>query len=298
MENETKQKSGLGTFLIDTLKGFIIGAANVIPGASGGTLALVIGIYEKLIGALSNIASDLKNSLKTLAPILLGVAIAFLTLSHVITFCLDKFLFATIMLFFGAVLGGMPMLAGKVKDKKVKPAYIAVAVATFAVVIGLVFLGTGSDVDISTFSVGKILLLFVAGAVAAATMVIPGVSGSAFLMTIGLYEPIMNQVKALTSSDGDKGHAIVVVLIVAVGIIAGIVGIAKLIDMLLKNYETGTYWAIIGFVLSSAIVILLQNFFLGAGVAANLAGTSVIEYIAGAVLAVLGFLGAYKLGDK
>ncbi len=298
MGNEIKQKSGLGTFLIDTLKGFIIGAANVIPGASGGTLALVIGIYEKLIGALSNIASDLKNSLKTLAPILLGVAIAFLTLSHVITFCLEKFLFATIMLFFGAVLGGMPMLAGKVKGKKVKPAYIAVAVVTFAVVIGLVFLGTGADVDISTFSIGKILLLFVAGAVAAATMVIPGVSGSAFLMTIGLYEPVMNQVKALTSSDGDKGHAIVVVLIVAVGIIAGIVGIAKLIDMLLKNYETGTYWAIIGFVLSSAIVILLQNFFLGAGVAANLSGTSVIEYIAGAVLAVLGFLGAYKLGDK
>lgn len=298
MENETKQKSGLGTFLIDTLKGFIIGAANVIPGASGGTLALVIGIYEKLIGALSNIASDLKNSLKTLAPILLGVAIAFLSLSHVITFCLDKFLFATIMLFFGAVLGGMPMLAGKVKGKKVKPAYIAVAVATFAVVIGLVFLGTGSDVDISTFSIGKILLLFVAGAVAAATMVIPGVSGSAFLMTIGLYEPIMNQVKALTSSDGDKGHAAVVVLVVAVGIIVGIVGIAKLIDMLLRKYETGTYWAIIGFVLSSAIVILLQNFFLGAGVAANLAGTSVIEYIAGIVLAVLGFLGAYKLGDK
>ena len=298
MENETKQKSGLGTFLIDTLKGFIIGAANVIPGASGGTLALVIGIYEKLIGALSNIASDLKNSLKTLAPILLGVAIAFLTLSHVITFCLDKFLFATIMLFFGAVLGGMPMLAGKVKGKKVKPAYIAVAVVTFAVVIGLVFLGTGADVDISTFSIGKILLLFVAGAVAAATMVIPGVSGSAFLMTIGLYEPVMNQVKALTSSDGDKGHALIVVLIVAVGIIVGIVGIAKLIDMLLKNYETGTYWAIIGFVLSSAIVILLQNFFLGAGVAANLAGTSVIEYIAGVVLAVLGFLGAYKLGDK
>ena len=298
MGNEIKQKSGLGTFLIDTLKGFIIGAANVIPGASGGTLALVIGIYEKLIGALSNIASDLKNSLKTLAPILLGVAIAFLTLSHVITFCLEKFLFATIMLFFGAVLGGMPMLAGKVKGKKVKPAYIAVAVVTFAVVIGLVFLGTGADVDISTFSIGKILLLFVAGAVAAATMVIPGVSGSAFLMTIGLYEPVMNQVKALTSSDGDKGHAIVVVLIVAVGIIAGIVGIAKLIDMLLKNYETGTYWAIIGFVLSSAIVILLQNFFLGAGVAANLAGTSVLEYIAGVVLAVLGFLGAYKLGDK
>ncbi|MCQ2486993.1 MAG: DUF368 domain-containing protein [Clostridia bacterium] len=298
MENETKQKSGLGTFLIDTLKGFIIGAANVIPGASGGTLALVIGIYEKLIGALSNIASDLKNSLKTLAPILLGVAIAFLTLSHVITFCLDKFLFATIMLFFGAVLGGMPMLSGKVKGKKVKPAYIAVAVATFAVVIGLVFLGTGTDVDISTFSIGKILLLFVAGAVAAATMVIPGVSGSAFLMTIGLYEPVMNQVKALTSSDGDKGHALIVILIVAVGIIVGIVGIAKLIDMLLKNYETGTYWAIIGFVLSSAIVILLQNFFLGAGVAANLAGTSVLEYIAGVVLAVLGFLGAYKLGDK
>lgn len=298
MENETKQKSGLGTFLIDTLKGFIIGAANVIPGASGGTLALVIGIYEKLISALSNIASDLKNSLKTLAPVLLGVAIAFLSLSHVITFCLDKFLFATIMLFFGAVLGGMPMLAGKVKGKKVKPAYIAVAVATFAVVIGLVFLGTGADVDISTFSIGKILLLFVAGAVAAATMVIPGVSGSAFLMTIGLYEPIMNQVKALTSSDGDKGHALVVVLVVAVGIIVGIVGIAKLIDMLLNKYETGTYWAIIGFVLSSAIVILLQNFFLGAGVAANLAGTSVVEYIVGAVLAVLGFLGAYKLGDK
>ncbi|MBP5271637.1 MAG: DUF368 domain-containing protein, partial [Clostridia bacterium] len=102
-------------WLLDIVKGFIVGTANVIPGVSGGTFMLVLGIYEKVIGSISNIFKQFKKSVITLLPILVGVAVAILSMSRLITYCLDTYTFATIMLFVGAVLGGMPMLIKKVR---------------------------------------------------------------------------------------------------------------------------------------------------------------------------------------
>lgn len=287
-------------WLLDIVKGFIVGTANVIPGVSGGTFMLVLGIYEKVIGSISNIFKQFKKSVITLLPILVGVAIAVLTMSRVITECLDRFTFATIMLFVGAVLGGLPMLFGKVKGEKVKPVYLLICFITFAIVIVMLFLGQGTNADLSHMNLWKFLTVVFMGAIGSATMVIPGVSGSALLMTFGYYKPIYGSIGDLTNSASTShGNDIIITLAFVIGTAIGIWAVAKLIEMLLKKFELQSYWGIIGFIVSSAIIIVAQNFFMIDGVwtsaATVLAGTSVIEYIVGVVLAALGFYGAYKL---
>ncbi len=263
-EVETKEPKNKGLdWLLDIVKGFIVGTANVIPGVSGGTLMLVLGIYEKVIGSISNIFKQFKKSVLTLLPVLVGVGVAILSMSKVITYCLDAYTFATIMLFVGAVLGGMPMLISRVKKDPVKPLYVVICLITFAIVIGMLFLGQGGNADLSHMGPIKFLTVIFMGAIGSATMIIPGVSGSALLMTFGYYTP------------------------------------AKLIEMLLKKFEIQSYWGIIGFVLASAIIIVLQNFFMLDGAwtsaATVLAGTPVWEYILGVALAALGFYGSYKM---
>lgn len=275
--------------------GFLIGLAMVIPGVSGGTMAMIIGTYERLIDTLSNIRKHVGESLWVILWVAVGGAAAFLGLSHVITYCLTHFLFPTIMLFVGAIVGGLPMLGRKVKGHSIKASYVIAFVVAFAMVISMLFLGTGKAIDLSSVSFVKAIILVVGGIVAAAAMVVPGISGSALLMTFGMYEPIMNQVSNLTTPGSDKLLALEVVGLVGIGCIIGIFGVAKVIDILLHKFEIPTYWAIIGFVIASGVVIVLQNFIMGDD---PLAGTSVVQYIVGVVLALLGFFGTYKIAEK
>ena len=125
--------------LILLIKGFIMGIANIIPGVSGGTLALTLGIYEDFINAISHFFSDLKKNIKFLVPVFIGMGLSIVTMSNVISYALDKAPIPTAMFFMGLVLGGIPMLYGKVKntsDLKKTSSYIIMSL-TFALVMVL-----------------------------------------------------------------------------------------------------------------------------------------------------------------
>ena len=104
--------------IILVIKGFIMGIANIIPGVSGGTLALTLGIYEGFIGAISHFFSNLKENIKFLLPIFIGIGLSLLTMSNVIATCFDKCPIPTTLFFMGLVIGGIPMLVSKVKNTK------------------------------------------------------------------------------------------------------------------------------------------------------------------------------------
>ena len=186
------------------IKGFIMGIANIIPGVSGGTLAIILGIYEKFIGALSNIFSNFKENLKFLLLVFIGMGLSLVTMSNVITYSYENFPIPTTMFFMGLVIGGIPLLYKKVKGKKEKKeisSWIIFALTfMFVVIMALsdkIFAGTFGTVDFSNMSLGNYILLFLVGAIAAATMIIPGVSGSLVLMLLGYYYPIINLIKEL-----------------------------------------------------------------------------------------------------
>lgn len=278
--------------IILVVKGFFIGLANIIPGVSGGTLALTLGIYEKLINCISHIFKNLKENLKFLIPIGIGAVLSILSLSKVISFSLENYVLPTILFFIGAILGGIPMLLKKVKGSKITVSNIIIFLLTFGLIILLLFLNSENEVSFSNMNFMNILLLFVVGVVASATMVIPGVSGSAVLMTLGYYKPILDVIKNLTDFS-NLGHNMLILIPFGLGIVIGILLIAKVLEFLFKNFEVKTYYGVLGFIFSSIFAIIYQNLIIN-----DLFVFSVPSLLIGIVVFALGFGIAYKLGDK
>ena len=224
--------------IILLIKGFFIGVANIIPGVSGGTLAITLGIYEKLISTISHIFKNFKENIKFLLPIGIGAVLSLLCLSKVIKFTLTNYTLITILFFVGAILGGLPMLYKKVKSD-IKVSNILIFVLMFALVLGLTFLGSGKDVSLTSLQLFDYLKLFLIGIVTSATMVIPGISGSAMLMTLGYYYPIINTISDLTNFSNLTNN-LLILMPFGIGIVVGILLIAKVIEFLLKKCETKT----------------------------------------------------------
>ena len=278
--------------IILAIKGFFIGLANIIPGVSGGTLALTLGIYEKLIGCISHFFKNLKENIKFILPIGIGAVIAILSLSHLISFCLDNYVLPTILFFIGAILGGLPMLIKKVNGHKITISNIIIFLITSGIIILLLFLNSETEVSFQNMNIIDYLLLFVVGVVASATMVIPGVSGSAVLMTIGYYKPILDIVKNLTDFSS-LGSNLAILIPFGLGVLVGILLIAKVLEFLFKNFEVKTYYGVLGFIVASIISIIYQNLVINANFVFSFG-----SLIIGIILFILGFVVEYKLGDK
>ena len=281
------------------IKGFIMGIANIIPGVSGGTLALTLGIYEQFISAISHLLSNLKENIKFLLPIFIGMGLSILTMSNVISSSFDNYPIPTTLFFMGLVIGGIPMLFKKVKgskETKEKSSYL-ILFLTFMLVMILafseeIFGGGMQDVTFENMSLLNYFGLSFVGMIAAATMVIPGVSGSLVLMLLGYYLPIINVIKELTSFSYIFPN-VFVVLFFGIGIVIGIVLVAKLIEWLLKKYENKTYFGVIGFIIASVIAIPVSVYHEIGNVV-----FSTGQVLIGLVFLALGCLIGYKLGEK
>ena len=275
--------------IILMLKGAVFGVANIIPGVSGGTIALTMGVYEDLISSISHFLKKPKNSLKFILPFAIGAAFSILLMSKLISFCLSKFPFPTTLFFVGLILGGVPLLTKKIKKKKVKPLNIGLFILTFLIVLGMNFMNSGtSEISLANPSIFMYFILALVGMVAAATMVIPGISGSFVLMLLGFYEPIVNTVGDLTNFS-NLGHNLLILMPFGIGVLVGIILIAKLIEYLFDKYEIPTYYAILGFVMASILTLVM-------GVLSS--SISVIHILVGLILLVLGAFVGYKLGDE
>ena len=282
--------------LCNIFRGMVIGIANIIPGVSGGTMAVAMGIYDKLIHALTHIKSEFKKSMKLLVPVIIGAGIALVALSFVITTALEKYPIPTNLLFIGLIVGGLPAVCRKVKGNPLKPQHVIAALAFFALVVGMALFGggKGADADLS-FGFVNVLILCGCGIIAAATMVIPGVSGSMILMLLGYYEPVVAAIKdfmtALAHLDMDgvvSGLGILVPF--GLGALFGIVVIAKLIEWIFRKYPLVAFWAIIGLIVASPVAIVLLNTF----TYTNLAVTIISSVLAFGV----GFVVSMKLGGE
>lgn len=278
--------------IILCIKGFFIGLANLIPGVSGGTLAITLGIYDELISIISHIFTNFKKNIYYLLPIGIGAIISVLSLSKVISYSLDKYLFPTILFFIGAIVGGIPMLFKKVKNQPIKLSNIIIFILTFSLILGLTFSNVGNEVSFDNMNIINYILLLIIGIITSATMVVPGISGSAVLMTLGYYEPIINVIKNITDFNL-LTHNLLILIPFGIGVVIGILVIAKIIEYLLKNHEIKTYYGILGFVISSIISIIIQNFFMN-----GIISIGIIELLIGIILFFVGTLIAYKLGDK
>lgn len=279
----------------DILKGVVIGLANIIPGVSGGTMMVSMGIYDTIIGCINTLFKDFARCVKTLWPYAVGMVLGILGLSKLITYLLGSFPLQTNLAFIGLIFGGLPVIMGKTKGEKKGLVGAVAFVLGFALVVGLQILGEGNGQDVTiTLSLGQVVVLFVMGVIASATMVIPGVSGSMMLMLLGYYNPIVGTVSRMVDALLSFNMAEIlsccgVLVPFGIGVVVGIFAIAKLIEVLLSRFAGPTYCAILGLVAASPAAIFM---------AMDFTGVTVISWLVGAVCAAGGFVAAYRLGGE
>lgn len=280
--------------LKNIIKGAIIGIANIIPGVSGGTMAVSMGIYDKLIHCITHLFSEFKKNLQFLVPIFIGAGIGLVGLSFVIEYLFDVAPLETNLLFIGLIIGGLPAMWKRVKGNSIKVPHIVAFLLFFALVVGLAAVGSGSGTDVVIEpGVGMAVSLFAVGLIAAATMIIPGVSGSMILLILGFYNPIVSEIntfiRALLAFDmAALWRGILIFVPFGLGVVAGIFGIAKIIEIVFNKYPLIAYWAIIGLIVASPVGILLM---------ASFGTISVWNVVIGVAALAAGTFVAYKLGE-
>lgn len=278
-------------FMKDIVRGIAIGIANIIPGVSGGTMMVSMGIYDDVICAVTGVFKHWKKSVRTLLPYAIGMGIGIVGLSFAIGYLFAEYPLQTAILFIGLIFGGLPLILPKVAGKIPNFAEITVFLVFFGLIIWMQFWGA-SRAQVLTVEPKTMIALFFIGALAAATMVIPGVSGSMMLMSLGYYTPIIDHINAfvialVTLDFGTVWYCMGILVPFGIGVLLGIFLIAKLVEYLLKQHERMTYFAILGLVLSSPIAVL-------AGM--NIKSVSILAMIAGIAMFGAGMVIAWMLG--
>ena len=275
------------------LRGIVIGVANIIPGVSGGTMMVSMGIYDTLIHCITHLFKEFKKSIKTLLPYAVGMLVGIVALASVIDWGLENYPLPTNTLFIGLILGGLGPLLKKVDRKKINFAAVIAFIALFALIIWLGIQRKDSiqNAESIDMNVLQMLIMVFIGMIASATMIIPGVSGSLVLMLLGYYKPVVNALSTvkdgLFSMDFSLlGQPVLMLLPFLLGIVLGIFGVAKLIEWLTSRYPTPTYCGVLGLVLASPISLLIQT---------NLSGVTVLTVVISIVTLAAGFTGAYLL---
>lgn len=245
-------------FFINTAKGGAIGLAMIIPGVSGGTLAVLLGVYDKIIDSVGNLFKDFKRSFFFLLPIFLGAALAFAALYFPLKYALEYAPFPTVMLFAGFMLGSIPDLIKNANGNGFKKLDTVGLVISFALVVGICFIPAIGDVNLGAdMPVYGYFLLLVMGMLASCALVVPGISGSMLMLIFGYYQPLLNSISGLRT---DFGHSLLVLALFAVGVVVGFFTIAKIMQLLLNKFRRPTFWAIVGFVIGSIPAVIITFF--------------------------------------
>ena len=280
-------------WLLDILKGAVIGVANIIPGVSGGTMMIIMGVYDKLIFCINNVFKQFAKCIRILLPYVIGIVLALVCMSAFIMNSMEKFPLPTAFAFIGLIMGGLPAILGEVRDVKRKPVHWVVFALAAIFLVGMQFMPKSADAEM-TLNVGKILILVLMGVIASSTMIIPGVSGSMMLMILGYYEPVFGSIpalmEALLSGQWSSAlHSAGVLLPFVIGMVLGILGISRLIEVMLSKWKGITYAIILGLVVPSPIVIVMSTWqeqaLTMAAVNAGSVIASIVTFLAGVFIA-------------
>ncbi|WP_397446085.1 DUF368 domain-containing protein [Polaribacter sp. R77954] len=235
-------------YIVVGLKGMAMGAADVVPGVSGGTIAFISGIYEELLGSISNVKIGLFKTLKSegikaawkelngnfLLALFVGIFISIVSLAKAIKYLLENEPILLWSFFFGLVLASIIYIAKQIT----KWNFISV----LALIIGafLAYYITTLNPLVSENS--SSLYIFFAGAIAICAMILPGISGSFILVLLGAYKPVLDAV-----NDRDFKT----ILVFMVGAVVGLLSFSKILKWLFANYKNYTLAALTGFIIGS-----------------------------------------------
>jgi putative membrane protein len=267
------------------LKGFIIGSSMSVPGVSGGTMAILLGIYDKLISAISNFMKDIKGNTIFLAKFCLGSGLGIGSLAFVIRWMLEKFPLPVSFFFLGAVIGGIPALYKKTKETRLKVSSAIYFLVGLVLVISIGFIPTGNFNIGSGSGLAHYAMVLVTGIIIALALILPGISTSHMLLVLGMYDTM---IAAITEFN------IVYIGILGISTVIGIFLITKPIEWTMNKFPHQTYCLIIGFVLGSTSEIFKDKIIPAVPDNAT-AAWWIISAVASIITFILGYLGIISL---
>jgi len=250
-------------FILLGIKGVVMGAANVMPGVSGATMAVIFRVYDRLLEAINSLFTDTKKSLQFLIPFGLGMVIGIIAIGSIFSNLLTRFPLQTSGFIAGLIAGSVPFLHGEAISKEGKKPYLYViaAVAGLVIIMLELFTPTPEPYLAAEFNIGFAVLLFVGGIISAAAMIIPGVSGAMVLILFGLFPLVMHTISLIqsylmTPFDFELLPPIIMVAgPLGLGMVVGVLLASKLIAMLLKKFHSKTYFAIVGMVFGTIFIM-------------------------------------------
>jgi len=242
------------SFIINFFIGLVIGIGFIIPGVSGGALAVILDVYDKIFNSIKNIKN--KNNFLFLLTISIGVLVGIIGFGNIILFLIETREVPTKYIFIGLLLGSIPSLIKNIKrtnnDKfKLLPLFLAIFISVILYFLENSNIGLNISDSLNS-SVLPIIPLFIAGILYAAGKIIPGISGSALLILVGMYEYLL---KIIANPLLINGRIFISLIPFMVGVVFGIFVLYKLMDYLFLNHYMLTYSAILGFVLGSLLYL-------------------------------------------
>lgn len=277
--------------IIDFIRGFFMALADSVPGVSGGTIAFLMGFFDKFINSLNYLMKGTKDekikSIKFLAKIFIGWIVGMGLAVTILANLFDKEIYKMSSLFLGFIIAAIPVMIMEEKESvKGKYQNIIWAIIGAAAVILLSSLKMGSNLDLTHLNIGMLVYIFIAGMLAISAMVLPGISGSTILLSFGLYIPVINGVKDFLHFDFSS---LTLLFTLGLGILFGVATVLRLIKKLLDNHRSAIVYAIIGMMIGSLYAIVIGPTTLKVPQAAMTLKTfSIIFFIIGVVI-VLAF---------
>lgn len=277
-------------YLINGFRGFCMALADSVPGVSGGTIAFILGFYDKFVTSLNNIIfgnkKEKKEAVFFLIKLGIGWIIGMLIATLVLTSLFEKHIYAISSLFLGFIIFSIPFIIKEekncLKNNRKNIMFLILGVVIVSLITYFNPVSKGYGINITTFNFGLAIYIFVSAMVAISAMVLPGISGSTLLLIFGLYMPIMNAIKSFIHLDFSYFK---VLFIFGSGVIIGIVLVIKLIKEALQKFRSQTVYMIIGLMIGSLYAIVMGPTTLETSQSAmNLSTFNIIWFIFGGII--------------
>lgn len=249
--------------LINFVRGFCMAIADSVPGVSGGTIAFLLGFYDKFIGSINNILSGTKeqrrNSLKFILKLGIGWIIGFLLSVLILSSFFQSNIYQISSLFLGLIIFSIPIIVMAEKDC-LKGKYANLIFTAIGIIIVCLITyynpvsGEGSSIDLTNISLPLTLYVFIAAIITISAMVLPGISGSTLLLAMGLYLPMIMAIKEVFHLNMEY---LPMLLVFAVGLVAGIFSVIKIVKYFLDKHRSQTVYLIIGLMIGSTYAIVM-----------------------------------------
>lgn len=250
-------------YVVNMFRGFCMALADSVPGVSGGTIAFILGFYDKFIKSLNDLVfgkkAEKKVALRFLLKLGIGWVIGFVLAALVLTKLFDSHIYVVSSVFLGFIIFSIPLIIIQEKETmKGKYGNVIFTVIGIAIVALITYFnpvgGNEGGVDVGDLSIGTAIYVFLVAMVAISAMVLPGVSGSTLLLIFGLYIPIMKAIKSFLHLEMQY---LPVLIIFGLGIVSGIVLVIRLIKMALAKFRSQTIYLIMGLMLGSLYAIVM-----------------------------------------